>query len=38
MKETLKLNKEYEFKIISIKPSEYRMALKPIIDKAKQEK
>lgn len=29
MKETLKIGKEYEFKIISIKPSEYRMALKP---------
>lgn len=32
MQETLKLNKEYNFKILSIKPSEYRMALKPIIE------
>jgi len=31
MKETLKLNKEYKFKILSIKPLEYRMALKPIL-------
>ncbi len=33
MKETLELGKKYEFKIISIKPSEYRMALKPVIKK-----
>lgn len=32
MQETLKLNKEYNFKILSIKPSEYRMALKPILE------
>ncbi len=32
MEETLEIGKEYEFKIISIKPSEYRMALKPIIE------
>ncbi|HUT96005.1 MAG TPA: S1 RNA-binding domain-containing protein [Candidatus Paceibacterota bacterium] len=32
MQETLKLDKEYNFKILSIKPSEYRMALKPIIE------
>jgi small subunit ribosomal protein S1 len=32
MQETLKLNKEYNFKILSIKPSEYRMALKPITE------
>lgn len=32
MQETLKINKKYEFKILSIKPSEYRMALKPIIE------
>jgi small subunit ribosomal protein S1 len=31
MKETLELGKKYDFKIISIKPSEYRMALKPIL-------
>jgi len=31
MKEALKLNKEYKFKILSIKPLEYRMALKPIL-------
>lgn len=30
MKETLEIGKKYEFKILSIKPSEYRMALKPI--------
>lgn len=30
MKETLEINKKYDFKILSIKPSEYRMALKPI--------
>ena len=33
MEETLKIGKEYEFKILSIKPSEYRMALKPVSDK-----
>lgn len=32
MKETLELGKKYEFRIISIKPSEYRMALKPILE------
>jgi len=32
MKETLELDKKYDFKIISIKPSEYRMALKPIFE------
>jgi small subunit ribosomal protein S1 len=32
MEETLKIGEEYEFKIISIKASEYRMALKPIIE------
>jgi len=31
MKETLEIGKKYEFKILSIKPSEYRMALKPMI-------
>ena len=35
MKETLELGKKYEFKIISIKPSEYRMALKPILGEEK---
>jgi len=33
MKEMLEIGKKYNFKIISIKPSEYRMALKPIIEK-----
>lgn len=33
MKESLKIDKKYDFKIISIKPSEYRMALKPIFEK-----
>jgi small subunit ribosomal protein S1 len=37
MKETLELGKKYEFKIISIKPSEYRMALKPILGEEKKE-
>lgn len=32
MEETLEIGKEYEFKIISIKASEYRMALKPILE------
>lgn len=32
MEETLEIGKEYEFKIISIKTSEYRMALKPILE------
>jgi len=30
MKDTLEIGKKYEFKILSIKPSEYRMALKPL--------
>lgn len=30
MKESLKIGKKYDFKILSIKPSEYRMALKPV--------
>lgn len=30
MKQDLEVGKKYDFKIISIKPSEYRMALKPI--------
>lgn len=33
MKEALEIGKKYEFKIISIKTSEYRMALKPILEK-----
>jgi len=37
MKETLELGKKYEFKIISIKPSEYRMALKPIFEETTKE-
>jgi len=32
MEEILEIGKEYEFKIISIKASEYRMALKPILE------
>jgi len=32
MQETLEVGKEYDFKIISIKSSEYRMALKPITE------
>lgn len=32
MKETLELGKKYNFKILSIKPSEYRMALKLILE------
>ncbi len=32
MEETIEIGKEYEFKIISIKASEYRMALKPITE------
>jgi len=32
MEETLEIGKEYDFKIISIKASEYRMALKPITE------
>jgi len=32
MKETIEIDKTYNFKIISIKPSEYRMALKPIFE------
>jgi len=32
MEETLEIGKKYDFKIISIKPSEYRMALKPITE------
>lgn len=35
MKETLEIGKKYDFKILSIKPSEYRMALKLILDKSK---
>jgi small subunit ribosomal protein S1 len=37
MKETLELGRKYEFKIISIKPSEYRMALKPIFAETTKE-
>lgn len=33
MKEMLETGKKYDFKILSIKPKEYRMALKPIIEK-----
>jgi len=38
MKETMELGKEYNFKIISIKPSEYRMALKPIFEEEAEKK
>lgn len=38
MKEILKIGKEYEFKILSIKPSEYRMALKPVFEINAEEK
>lgn len=38
MKESLKIGKKYDFKILSIKPSEYRMALKPILEKEKEKK
>ena len=38
MKEKLELDKTYNFKIISIKPSEYRMALKPIFEEEIEEK
>ncbi len=34
MKESLEIGKKYDFKIISIKPSEYRMALKPILSES----
>ena len=33
MKEILKIGKKYDFKILSIKPKEYRMALSPILEK-----
>lgn len=33
MNEILEIGKKYNFKIISIKPSEYRMALKPMFEK-----
>ena len=32
MKEKLEIGKKYDFKILSIKPSEYRMALSPILE------
>lgn len=32
MREMLEIGKKYNFKILSIKPSEYRMALKPIFE------
>jgi len=35
MKEALEIGKKYTFKIVSLKPSEYRMALKPILEKTK---
>lgn len=38
MKETLEIGKKYDFKILSIKPNEYRMALKPILEKVEEKK
>lgn len=38
MKETLKIGKKYDFKIISIKPKEYRMALKPMFAAIEEKK
>ena len=31
MQEILEIGKKYDFRILSIKPSEYRMALKPVL-------
>ena len=38
MKEVLKIGKKYDFKILSIKPKEYRIALKPIFEEPKEVK
>jgi len=38
MKEELELGKKYEFNILSIKPKEYRMALKPVPESKKKPK
>lgn len=38
MKESLKVGKKYDFKILSIKPNEYRMALKPVFEEKKETK
>ncbi len=38
MKELLEVGKKYDFKILSIKPSEYRMALKPIFEEVEENK
>lgn len=38
MKETLKVGKKYDFKILSIKSNEYRMALKPVIEEKEEKK
>lgn len=37
MKEALEIGKKYDFEILSIKPKEYRMALKPIFKKEVKE-
>lgn len=37
MNNTLRVGEKYRFEIVSIKPSEYRMALKPIFEKEKSE-
>lgn len=33
MKELLEIGKKYDFKILSVKPKEYRMALRPVFEK-----
>ena len=38
MKEMLEIGKKYDFKILSIKPKEYRMALKPIFNNSSKRK
>jgi small subunit ribosomal protein S1 len=38
MREILEIGKKYDFKIISIKPKEYRMALKPMFEKPEEAK
>ena len=36
MKEILEVNKKYDFKILSIKPREYRMALRPVFEEVEK--
>ena len=38
MKEILEVGKKYDFKIISVKPKEYRMALRPVLEKVAEKK